>query len=163
MIISILIVFNVYRMMFFILKKAWIVKCTPPQMQKVFLNFKLRKQPEKESISVKKCLFVSFGCQNLGVYTSIPVWKSHSLQRGQSPTCIVRNGFQTPPVCKAPSSPPRPLFKKICPCTMLPPPFNFSDSPSLRGRYLKFTSPLFKKGEVRTMTWKNSPTWNDIT
>ena len=42
----------------------------------------MRKQPEKENISVKKCIFPFFGCQNLGVYASMPWWKSHSLQRG---------------------------------------------------------------------------------
>ena len=46
--------------------------------------------------------------------------------------------------CQPPSFP----FKKTCPCTILPPLFNFSDSP-LQGRYLKCTPPPFKKsGEV---------------
>ena len=42
---------------------------------------------------------------------------------------------------------PLPLFKKTCPCTILPPPFfNFSDSPPhLWWRYLKFTLPPSKK------------------
>ena len=46
---------------------------------------------------------------------------------------------------------PCPLFKKTCPCTILPPPFfNFSDPP-LRGRLLKFTSPPLEKKGVGTM------------
>ena len=36
----------------------------------------MRKQYEKENVSVKKCIFPFFGCQNLGVYPSIRVWKS---------------------------------------------------------------------------------------
>ena len=47
-----------------------------------FFSFKLRKKPEKENVSVKKCIFPFFGCQNLGVYTSMSLWKSHSLQMG---------------------------------------------------------------------------------
>ena len=41
----------------------------------------MRKQPEKEKFSVKKYIFPLFGCQNLGIYTSIPVLKPHSLER----------------------------------------------------------------------------------
>ena len=41
----------------------------------------MRKHPEEENFSVKKCIFLYFGCQNLGVYTSMPLWKSHSFQR----------------------------------------------------------------------------------
>ena len=39
-------------------------------------------------------------------------------------------------------------FKKTCLCTILPPIFNFSDSP-LQGRYLKVPSPFKKKGGRR--------------
>ena len=46
-------------------------------------NFELRNQPEKENISVMKCIFTFLGCQNFGAYTSIPVWKSYSLLRGK--------------------------------------------------------------------------------
>ena len=42
--------------------------------------------------------------------------------------------------CQPP--PPRPPFKKICPCTILLPPFLiFQDPPTLRGRELKFILP----------------------
>ena len=46
-------------------------------------NFELRNQPEKENVSVMKCIFTFLGCQNFGAYTSIPVWKSYSLLRGK--------------------------------------------------------------------------------
>ena len=43
----------------------------------------MRNQPEKENVSVMKCIFTFLGCQNFGAYTSIPVWKSYSLLRGK--------------------------------------------------------------------------------
>ena len=42
--------------------------------------------------------------------------------------------------------PPTPVFKKTCPCTILPPPFfNFSDPPSREGNQ-NLLPPPFKKG-----------------
>ena len=46
--------------------------------------------------------------------------------------------------CQSPLPPPLPPFKKICPSTILPPPFLISRFPSL-GEVIKIYSPPFKK------------------